>query len=110
MDFVGKDVNMFDDSYEVQHLSICATNCQTFTVCAIIREFDEDEIGKYIGCFDLPVATYIMVATKYHNYLYKLASDESGEDPHAEEAVRDRWNSCGKSRWLHGIQLRLRRL
>ena len=76
----ARDVNVFDDSYEVQHLSICATNCQTFTVCAIIREFDEDEVGKYIGCSDLPVATYIMVATKYHNYLYLLTSDENGGD------------------------------
>lgn len=71
----ARDVNMFSGTYQVQNLSICATTCQTFTVCAIIREFDEDEIGNY-----LPVATYIMVATKYHNYLYLLASDENGED------------------------------
>ena len=70
-----RDVNIFDDRYEVRNLSICATNCQCFTVCAIIREFDRDEIGNH-----LPVATYIMVATKNHNYLYRLASDESGED------------------------------
>lgn len=71
----ARDVNTFDYTYAVKNLSICATTCQTFTVCAIVREFDEDEIGNY-----LPVATYIMVATKYHNYLYKLASDENGDD------------------------------
>ena len=72
----ARDVNTFyDNPYEVKNLSICATNCQTFTVCAIIQEFDEDEIGNHLA-----VATYIMVATKYHNYLYRLASDESGED------------------------------
>ena len=71
----ARDVNMFDGHYEVNNLSICATTNQMFTVCAIIREFDEDEIGNY-----LPVATYIMVATKCHNYLYLLTSDESGED------------------------------
>ena len=71
----ASDVNTFDYTYAVKNLSICATTCQTFTICAIIREFDEDEIGNY-----LPVATYIMVATKYHNYLYKLASDENGDD------------------------------
>jgi len=66
---------MFSGTYEVENLSICATTNQMFTVCAIVREFDEDEIGNY-----LPVATYIMKATKYHNYLYLLASDESGDD------------------------------
>lgn len=71
----ARDVNFFDDAYEVRNLSICAHNSQMFTVCAIVREFDEDEIGSHI-----PVATYIMVATKYHNYLYRLASDESGDD------------------------------
>ena len=72
----ARDVNnMFDDNYEVKNLSICAHTNQMFTVCAIVREYDEDEIGNY-----LPVATYIMVATKYHNYLYLLASDENGED------------------------------
>lgn len=71
----ARDVNMFDDTYAVENLSISAITNQMFTVCAIIREFDEDEIGNHIT-----VATYIMVATKYHNYLYKLASDESGED------------------------------
>ena len=82
----ARDVNMFDDTHEVKNLSISARTNQMFTVCAIIREFDEEEIGYYLG-FDedvignyLPVATYIMIATKYHNYLYKLASDESGED------------------------------
>ena len=68
----ARDVNIFDDRYEVKNLSICAHNNQTFTVCAIIREFDGDEIGIH-----LPVATYIMRATKYHNYLYRLASDEN---------------------------------
>ena len=68
----ARDVNTFDDTYEVKNLSICDTNSHMFTVCAIIREFDEDEIGNY-----LPVATYIMAATKYHNYLYRLASDEN---------------------------------
>lgn len=71
----AKDVNTFYDTYEVKNLSISARTDQTFTVCAIIREYDEDEIGIH-----LPVATYIMIATKNHNYLYKLASDESGED------------------------------
>ena len=71
----ANDVNIFDYRYVVRNLSICATTCQCFTVCAIIREFDEDEIGNY-----LPVATYLMIATKYHNYLYLLTSDEDGED------------------------------
>ena len=71
----AEDVNMFDDTHEVKNLSICATTCQTFTVCAIIRELDEDASGNY-----LTGATYIMVVTKSHNYLYRLASDESGED------------------------------
>ena len=71
----ARDVNTFDDHYEVKNLSICATTNQMFTVCAIIREFDEDEIGPH-----LPVATYIMIATKYHNYLYLLTSDESWDD------------------------------
>ena len=71
----ANDVNIFDDFYEVKNLSICATTNQMFTVCAIIREFDYDESGN---C--LTVATYIMVATKYHNYLYLLTSDEDGED------------------------------
>ena len=71
----ANDVNIFDDHYEVKNLSICATNCQTFTVCAIIREFDEDENGNPI-----PVATYIMVSTKYRKCLYLLTSDESGDD------------------------------
>ena len=65
-------VNMLSGTYEVKDLSICDTTCQTFTVCSIIREFDRDENGNY-----LTVATYIMIATKNHNYLYKLASDES---------------------------------
>ena len=76
----ARDVNTFDGHYEVEYLSICATNNQMFTVCAIIREFEEDEIGNYLIGNHLPVATYIMVATKYHNYLYLLTSDESGED------------------------------
>ena len=67
----AEDVNTFDYTYVVKNLSIRATTCQTFTVCAIVREFDEDEIGNY-----LPVATYLMVATKYQQYLYRLASDE----------------------------------
>ena len=71
----ARDVNTFDYTYVVKNLSICAHTNQMFTVCAIVREYDEDEIGNY-----LPVATYIMVATKYHNYLYKLASDENGDD------------------------------
>lgn len=71
----ARDVNMFDDTHEVKNLSICAINNQTFSVCAIIREFDRDEIGNH-----LTVATYIMKATAYHNYLYRLASDESGDD------------------------------
>ena len=71
----ARDVNTFDDTHEVKNLSICAINNQTFSVCAIIREFDRDEIGNH-----LTVATYIMKATAYHNYLYRLASDESGED------------------------------
>lgn len=71
----ARDVNTFDYPYVVKNLSICATTCQTFTVCAIVREFDEDEIGNY-----LPSATYIMVATKYRKCLYKLVSDESGDD------------------------------
>ena len=71
----AKDVNTFDDTYEVHDLRIGSANCFVFTVVAIIREFDEDEIGPH-----LPVATYIMRATKYHNYLYRLTSDENGED------------------------------
>lgn len=71
----AREVDIFCYPYEVRNLSICAHNCQMFTVCAIIREFDRDEIGNH-----LPVATYIMVATKNHNYLYKLVSDENGED------------------------------
>ena len=51
-----------------------------FAVCAIIREFDEDEIYRKLCGNNLPVATYIMVATKYHNYLYLLTCDESGDD------------------------------
>jgi len=76
----ARDVNMFSGTYQVQNLSICATTCQTFTVCAIIREFDEDEIYRKLCGNHLTVATYIMVATKYHNYLYLLSSDENGED------------------------------
>lgn len=76
----ARDVNTFDDTYEVRNLSICATNCQTFTVCAIIREFDADDIYRKLCGSHLPAATYIMIATKYHNYLYLLASDESWED------------------------------
>ena len=76
----AKDVNTFDDTYEVKNLSICANTCQTFTVCAIIREFDEDEIGNYLIGNHLPVATYIMVATKYRKCMYLLTSDESGAD------------------------------
>ncbi len=76
----ARDVNFFDGHYEVKNLSICAHNNQMFTVCAIIREFEEDEIGNYLIGNHLPVATYIMVATKYHNYLYLLTSDESGDD------------------------------
>ena len=71
----ARDVNMFDDTHEVKNLSICAHNNQTFSVCAIIREFDRDEIGNH-----LTVATYIMKATAYHNYLFKLATGESGAD------------------------------
>ena len=71
----ANDVNTFDDTYEVKNLSICDTNCQMFTVCAIVRAFDEDEIGIH-----LPVATYIMVATKYRKCLYLLTSDESWDD------------------------------
>jgi hypothetical protein len=76
----ARDVNTFDDTYEVKNLSICATNCQMFTVCAIIREFEVDKIGNYLIGNRLPVATYIMVATKYYNYLYLLTSDENGRD------------------------------
>ena len=72
---------MFDDRYEVRNLSICAHNNQMFTVCAIIREFDaEDKMYRELCDNYLTVATYIMVATKYHNYLYRLTSDESGDD------------------------------
>lgn len=71
----AEDVNTFDYTYVVKNLSVCDTNCQMFTVYAIVREFDEDEIGNR-----LPVATYIMAATKYRKCLYLLASDESGED------------------------------
>lgn len=73
-------VNNYNDHYEVENLSICANNNQTFTVCAIIREFEEDEIGNYLIGNRIPVATYIMKATRYHNYLYLLASDENGGD------------------------------
>ena len=76
----ARDVNMFDDTYEVKNLSICATTNQMFTVCAIIREFNEDEIYRELCGNYIPVATYIMVATKYHNYLYLLTSDEDGDD------------------------------
>ena len=68
----AKDVNTFDDTYEIDDLRIGSANCFMFTVVAIIREFDKDEIGNR-----LPVATYIMRATKSHNTLYKLASDEN---------------------------------
>lgn len=71
----AREVDIFCYPYEVRNLSICATTCQMFTVCAIIREFDRDEIGNY-----LPVATYIMVVTKSYNYLYRLVSDENGDD------------------------------
>lgn len=71
----ARDVNTFDDTYEVHDLRISSANCFMFTVCAIIREFAEDDSGNR-----LTVATYIMRVTKNHNYLYKLASDESGED------------------------------
>lgn len=74
----AREVNIFNYPYVVKNLSICATTCQTFTVCGIIREYDEDEIYRKL-CY-IPVATYIMVATKNHNYLYKLASVEDGED------------------------------
>ena len=63
----AKDVNMLDGTYEVHDLHICSANFARFTVVATIREFDVDEIGNY-----LRVATYIMVVTKSHNYLYKL--------------------------------------
>ena len=76
----AKYVNMFDDTYEVKNLSICATNNKMFTVCAIIREFDDDKIYRKLCGNNLTVATYIMVATKYHNYLYLLTSAENGED------------------------------
>ena len=76
----ARDVNMFSGTYEVENLSICARTNQMFTVCAIIREFDDDEIYRKLCGNYLTVATYIMVATKYHNYLYKLASDESVDD------------------------------
>lgn len=76
----AKDVNTFDDTYEVTNLSIYATTCQMFTVCAIIREFDEDEIYRKLCGKHLAIATYIMVATKYHNYLYLLTGDENGDD------------------------------
>ena len=68
----ANDVNTFDGTYEVHDLRIGSAGCFTFTVLATIREFDVDEIGNR-----LPVATYLMVVTKYHNYLYKLASDEN---------------------------------
>ena len=71
----ARDVNMFDGTYEVHDLRIGSANFARFTVVATIREFDKDDSGNY-----LTVATYIMIATKSHNYLYKLASDESGED------------------------------
>lgn len=71
----AEDVNTFDYTYAVKNLSVCDTTCQTFNVCAIIREFDEDEIGNL-----LTVATYIMVATKYRKCMYLLASDENGDD------------------------------
>lgn len=75
------DVNIFCYPYEVRNLSICSHNDQMFTVCAIIREFDpEDEMYKKLCGNYLTVATYIMVASRYHNYLYLLTSDESGED------------------------------
>ena len=67
-----RDVNIFDDTYEVHNLRIGYANCQLFSVVATVREFDVDENGNYLA-----VATYIMVATKFHNYLYKLASDEN---------------------------------
>lgn len=80
----ARDVNIFDIfcyPYEVRNLSICSHNDQTFTVCAIIREFDtEDEMYRKLCGNYLTVATYIMVATRYHNYLYLLTSDESGDD------------------------------
>ena len=76
----ARDVNTFDDHYEVRNLSICATTCQMFTVCAIIREIEEDELYRTLCGNHLQVATYIMIATKYHNYLYLLTNDESGDD------------------------------
>ena len=71
----ARDVNTFDGTYEVHDLRIGSATCFMFTVLATIREFAVDEIGNR-----LPVATYLMVVTKYHNYLYLLASDESGDD------------------------------
>ena len=72
-----RDVNIFNDTYEVHNLRIGSASCFMFTVCAIVREFDVDENGNYLA-----VATYIMRVTKAHNYLYKLASDddESGDN------------------------------
>ena len=67
----ARDVNMFDDTYEVHDLRISSANCFMFTIVATIREFNVDEIGNHIA-----VATYFMVVTKSYNYLYKLASDE----------------------------------
>lgn len=71
----ANDVNMFDGTYEVHDLRIGSASCFMFTVVAVIREFAVDETSNRIA-----VATYIMRVTKYHNYLYLLTSDESGED------------------------------
>lgn len=68
----AKDVNMLNGTYEVRDLRIGSASCFMFTIVATIREFAVDETGNRIA-----VATYIMRVTKYHNYLYKLASDES---------------------------------
>ena len=71
----ARDVNMLDGTYEVLDLRIGSASCFMFTVVAVIREFAVDETGNRIA-----VATYIMRVTKYHQYLYRLASDESGDD------------------------------
>lgn len=71
----ARDVNMFDGTYEVHDLRIGSASCFTFTVVATIREFAVDETGNRLA-----VATYIMRVTKCHQYLYRLVSDENGED------------------------------